>query len=326
MAKAHVKRSILIVDDSAAQAQHTMQLLRQRGFGVAWATSGLDGLEMARRLRPDLVLLDVVMPDLDGLAVCRWIKQHKHTQDTAVIMLTARADVDDRVRGLEFGADDYLPKPFDLKELEARITAALRAKSARAELKSRNAQLETMLDRMSTLAMTDALTGLCNRRRFTDAMARESGVSHRHGKPLSCVMLDLDHFKATNDQHGHAAGDAVLIALAEIVRMNLRRVDVAARFGGEEFALLLPDTPKAGARVVAERIAGALRAHEMALPTGLLRSSASFGIADNGDVDSDDPEALLRAADTALYEAKRCGRDRIALFDAAPPVRGPDAT
>lgn len=309
-----MKRSILIVDDSAVHAEHTMQMLRQRGFGVAWATSGLDGLEMARRLRPDLVLLDVVMPDLDGHAVCRWLKQHKHTRDTPIIMLTGRDAVDDRVRGLELGADDYLPKACDSKELEARITAALRAKSVRAELRTRNAHLETMLDRMSTLAMTDALTGLWNRRRFTDALERELAASRRYGTPVSSVMLDLDHFKATNDTHGHAAGDAVLIVLAEIVRMNLRRVDVAARFGGEEFALLLPQTTKAGARVIATRIGAALRAHAMALPTGTLRTSASFGVAEASDIADGDGDALLHAADLALYEAKRSGRDRVVLY------------
>ena len=174
------------------------------------------------------MLLDVVMPDIDGFAVCRWLKMNAETRDIPIIMLTVRTALADRVEGLNIGADDYLAKPFDDQELEARIFAALRVKAAHAELRDRNQQLESMLHSVEALASTDALTGLFNRRRFADVLRREFAVTKRYKNTLSCLLLDLDHFKQINDRFGHDAGDQVLKEVARRITGSLREVD----FGG----------------------------------------------------------------------------------------------
>jgi diguanylate cyclase (GGDEF)-like protein len=261
------------------------------------------------------VLLDVVMADIDGFAVCRWLKMNAETREIPVIMLTVRTALADKVEGLNIGADDYLAKPFQDEELEARIFAALRVKATHAELKERNQQLESMLHHVEALAITDPLTGLFNRRRFADVLKREFAVTKRYKNTLSCLMIDLDHFKHINDRYGHDAGDLVLKEVARKIQETLREVDVPARYGGEEFAVLLPHTSKRDAMIVAERVCAIVRKVEMKLGNDVLKLSASVGVSGNIDVLSGQAEDLVKAADFALYEAKRRGRDRAVLFD-----------
>jgi diguanylate cyclase (GGDEF)-like protein len=264
---------------------------------------------------PDLVLLDVVMPDIDGFAVCRWLKMNAATRHIPVIMLTVRAALADRVEGLHLGADDYLAKPFQDEELEARIFAALRIKATHTELRDRNQQLESMLHHVEALAVTDALTGLFNRRRFADVLKREFAVTKRYRNTLSCLLLDLDHFKSVNDRFGHDAGDQVLKEVARRISESLREVDLAARFGGEEFAVLLPHTSKKDAAVVAARLLTKVRRQEFKFGSEIVRITVSIGCSGNTDVVSDNAEDLVKAADLALYEAKHQGRDRFVIFD-----------
>jgi diguanylate cyclase (GGDEF)-like protein len=310
-----VKAKLLLIDDSEAQSGQIKAALERLGYSVECANSGVEGLRLARTVQPDLVLLDVVMSDIDGFAVCRWLKMNADTREIPVIMLTVRTALADRVEGLNIGADDYLSKPFQDEELEARIFAALRVKAAHAELKERNHQLETMLHHVEALAITDALTGLFNRRRFADVLKREFAVTKRYRNTLSCLMLDLDHFKRVNDQYGHDAGDQVLKEAARRISSSLREVDVPARYGGEEFAILLPHTGKREAFVVAERLRNAVKGVEFHFGGDTLRISASIGISGNIDVPTGQAEDLVKAADLALYEAKRAGRDRCVLFD-----------
>jgi two-component system, cell cycle response regulator len=310
-----VKAKLLLIDDSEAQSGQIKTVLERLGYSVECAHSGVEGLRLARSLQPDLVLLDVVMTDIDGFAVCRWLKMNADTREIPVIMLTVRTALADRVEGLNIGADDYLSKPFQDEELEARIFAALRVKAAHAELKERNLQLESMLHHVEALAITDALTGLYNRRRFADVLKREFAVTKRYRNTLSCLMIDLDHFKRINDQYGHDAGDQVLKEAARRISSSLREVDVPSRYGGEEFAILLPHTGKKEAFVVAERLRNAIKAVEFHFSGDTLRVSASIGISGNIDVPTGQAEDLVKAADLALYEAKRAGRDRAVMFD-----------
>jgi diguanylate cyclase (GGDEF)-like protein len=240
-------------------------------------------------------------------------------------MTTIRGEVSDKVEGLHVGADDYLAKPVDTRELEARIFAALRAKAARSELQKRNTQLEEMLRHAETLALTDSLTGLFNRRRCAELARRELAVTRRYKNPLSCVMIDLDHFKRINDVHGHAAGDEVLRTVAHLLSQNLREVDVAARYGGEEFALLLPHTAKMNAWIVAERLRTKIEALELSYESQTLSVTASFGVADDKDAPTGRWEDLFRAADIALYRAKGRGRNQTVLAEpgqVGPPLVG----
>lgn len=309
-----MKANLLLIDDSEAQSTEIASSLRRLGYGVRRAASGAEGLRLAREQTPDLVLLDVVMADIDGFAVCRWLKVNADTRDVPVIMLTVRTAVADRVAGLSMGADDYLPKPFDDQELEARIFAALRVKAAHSELKSRNEQLESMLHTVEAMAITDPLTGLFNRRRFADVLKREFAVTRRYRNTLSCLLIDLDHFKSINDRFGHDAGDQVLKEAARRISGSLREVDLAARYGGEEFAVLLPHTSKTDARIVAERLLSNFRKQEYKFGDEIVRVTASIGVAGNSDVGSGKAEEMIKAADVALYEAKNGGRNRVETF------------
>jgi two-component system cell cycle response regulator len=269
---------------------------------------------------PDLILLDVVMEDIDGFAVCRWLKVNSDTRDVPVIMLTVRTSLSDRVTGLNIGADDYLSKPFEDQELEARIFAALRVKASQSELRLRNQQLEAMLHSVEAMAITDPLTGLFNRRRFADVLKREFAVTRRYRNTLSCLLIDLDHFKQINDRFGHDAGDQVLKEAARRIVGSLREVDLAARYGGEEFAVLLPHTSKTDARIVAERLLSNLRKQEFKFGSEVVRVTASVGCAGNSDVASGAADDLVKAADVALYEAKNAGRNRVAMYQAEDSV------
>lgn len=317
---AGMKANLLIVEDSEAQGKELKAKLEGLGYAVAWVKTGIEALKACNRARPDLVLLDVVLDDMDGYSVCRWLKLHENTRDIPVIMTTVRGAVSDKVEGLQVGADDYLAKPLEDRELEARIYAALRTQAARLELKKRNLQLEEMLHSAESLAITDSLTGLFNRRRFCDVARREFAITVRYGHPLSCVMVDLDHFKLINDSHGHAAGDTVLRDVAQALCQNLREVDVACRYGGEEFAILLPHTSKENGRVVAERMAQRIRRLSCDFDGKTITVTASFGVASASDVASGNWEDLIRAADTALYQAKRGGRNQIRVYELTSSV------
>ena len=320
-----MKASILLVEDSESQGRTIVDSLVRMGYSVSWAQSGIDGVKIARAENPDVILLDVVMSDMDGFAVCRWLKTHGETEEIPIIMLTVKGEVEHRVAGLNVGADDYLPKPFADEELEARIFAALRTKTARIALKERNQQLEAMLHRVEGLAIRDPLTGLYNRRRFADVLNREFAITNRYKNPLSCIMIDLDHFKAINDRYGHQEGDQVLQAVAEAIAKNVRDVDMPARYGGEEFAVLLPHTSKQDAVIVADRIARLIRQLVFHFGEDEVHITASFGIASRLDVVSNRSSSLVEAADRALYQAKREGRDRAILYDPDGPEAPPDS-
>ncbi len=309
-----MKAHLLLIDDSEAQSTQIVLALERLGYRVTRASSGMEGLQLARTIFPDLVLLDVVMADIDGFAVCRWLKMNAETRDIPVIMLTVRTALADRVAGLNIGADDYLPKPFEDQELEARIFAALRVKAVHAELRDRNQQLESMLHSVEALASTDALTGLFNRRRFADVLKREFAVTKRYKNTLSCLLLDLDHFKQINDRFGHDAGDQVLKEVARRINGSLREVDLAARYGGEEFVILLPHTSKGDARIVAERLLKSVRKQDFNFGGELVTVTTSIGCAGNSDVLSNNAEDLVKAADIALYEAKNRGRNQVVTF------------
>ncbi len=319
-----VKGKLLLVEDSEAQGAHIRATLERQGYEVLWAQSGIEGLKLARSEKPDLIVLDVVMQDMDGLAVCRWLKMSGESRDIPIIMLTVRGELQERVEGLNIGADDYLAKPFADEELEARIFAALRVKAAEIDLKKRNSELQSMLHHVEALAITDPLTGLFNRRRFDDVLKREFAITKRYMNPLSCLMVDVDYFKRINDLYGHDAGDRVLCGVANRLTARLREVDTAARFGGEEFAILLPQTPKQGALVVAERMAAVVRREHFDFDDGSASVTVSVGVAESRDVTGSSPDSLVKAADSALYLAKSRGRDQVVVYspEAEPPTNG----
>jgi len=305
-----MKAKVLVVEDSKVQRERLVGLLTERGYDVTAVGGGLDALRCLKADPPDIVILDVVLDGMDGYSVCRWLRLGESTRDIVVIMLTSRTDVKQRVEGLHVGADDYMPKPYDDDELEARMFAALRTRKTRHELQQRNAELEVMLTKTEAIAMTDSLTGICNRRRFNDVLKREWASARRYKHPLSLVLIDLDRFKEVNDTGGHGAGDTVLQAVANILTRSVREVDVVARYGGDEFALLLPHTPAIHAVAVVERARATLLRDRAGWAGEAKNISLSAGVASSDDAFLSVDDAV-EGADRALYEAKTLGRDRV---------------
>jgi two-component system, cell cycle response regulator len=303
---------ILVVDDSRTQLDWLVQVLEKEGYGVSTAADGREAIKKVRSEPPDLVLLDMILPDMDGLEVLRIIKALPDDQYIPVIVLSVKADIDTKVTGLRIGADDFLAKPFAEAEILARCAAMLRIKHLQEKLREAQRKLEEQ-------SITDALTGLKNRRFFDERLQEEFRRAQRYGDYLSLIMIDLDHFKDVNDRFGHPAGDLVLHEAATLIRTSIRDPDICARYGGEEFAVILPKTHMQGALTVAERVWRALGGKEYALAAAApasVKVSASLGIAFYPAKDISSGELLLRFADQALYQAKRAGRNTICLYQA----------
>ena len=299
--------SILIIDDTKSVRQHILATLRstelfERCFE---ATNGLEGFKILLNKKIDVVLCDVEMPGMDGFKLMSMVNTRQELQDIPIILLTSHEEMGTKVRALEQGASDYLTKPFSPEELLARVKVQLKIKALQDNLKEKNQLLEE-------LSRTDALTELYNRRHMMTLLASEFDRSRRIGSPFGLLMVDLDHFKQDNDSYGHLQGDKVLQSTSWEIRAVLRQYDSAARFGGEEFALLLPEANLEGAVVVAERLRESISRIEFSGEFEALKITASIGVAAIPDARVHSVEDLIRLADDALYAAKEQGRNRVA--------------
>jgi two-component system, cell cycle response regulator len=298
--------TVLIIDDSTDVHRLLKIRLKNEELDFISATDGQEGLDLALERLPNLIILDVDMPDLDGLAVLRRLKEVPQTQQIPVIVLSGQQSPQDKVSAFDLGAVDYVTKPFELTELRVRVRSALR--------------MQLLVQMLAQRAQIDGLTGLWNRtffdRRWTEEYARAS----RHGHALSVALLDLDHFKTVNDGYGHPAGDIVLHNVGKVLQRESRQSDLACRYGGEEFVLLMPDTPPLDAAVVCERIREAIAAlrwpryHNM-------RVTASIGVAGSIASVQVSAEQWVEMVDRNLYAAKRGGRDRVVMTDISPLPR-----
>ncbi|NUP11201.1 MAG: AI-2E family transporter [Polyangiaceae bacterium] len=309
-----VKAKVLVVEDSASERAHIVRILEGRGYEVVEAAGAFEALGIAARERPDVIVLDLVLGTSDGRGVCRMLRLSDMGSDLAIVMLTVRGAPNQRVEGLLLGADDYIPKPFDPDELDARVQAAHRARAGRREMNRQIAEHEGRLAQALDLATMDALTGIPTRAHFFRDVRVGWARAKQDNSPLSCALIGADHFRRVNDRFGYAAGNTVLRRLAELLRMNLRNVDHAARFGGDELALLLPNLAIDKSRGLVERFRASLRAELASWPYGAL--TVSVGMASSEDETIESPDELIRSSDRALYMAKRDGRDRIVI---APP-------
>lgn len=287
-------QKILVIDDSQAIHSLLRARLHDEPLEIHSALDGERGLTMAVELLPDLVLLDISMPSPDGFEVCRRLKENAATKNIPVLFLTGVSTTEEKIRGLEMGATDYITKPFDPAELKARIRVSLRTKF--------------LIDLLASKAMIDGLTGLWNRSYFDQRLGQGLSQSRRNGQIISCMMIDVDHFKKINDEHGHLAGDAVLRELSRVIGENCRGEDVACRYGGEEFAVICPGVPSGHAGVMAERIRAAIEGVCLTRRGHEIRVTASFGVADNRGGNS-----VLEMADGAMYRAKQDGRNRVVV-------------
>jgi diguanylate cyclase (GGDEF)-like protein len=310
----------LVVEDSESQRLTLTRLLETLEFDVAAAVDGLDALGKLTSRPADLVLSDVVMPRLDGFGLCRAIRKSASAA-AYVVMLTTESDAAQVLNGFDAGADDYLTKPVDVPELRARVRAArrvidlqLRLAEEANSLRELNARLEAANASLAASSLTDALTGLPNRRQLLQRLREEWAGALRSGSPFALIYADVDHFKSINDTRGHDAGDVVLGRVGRVLRRGVRQTDVVGRFGGEEFLAICPNADEAAAVGIAERIRAELESEEYSLGGSVLRVTASFGVAcirpEPGSVDG---EELIRKADAALYEAKSTGRNRVVV-------------
>ncbi len=249
-----------------------------------------------------------MMPRMDGMEVARRIKSNESLPFIPIIMQTALETTEDKVEGLDAGADDYITKPLNFKELEARVKSLLRIKELQTELENANHAL-------LKASQTDGLTGLDNRRHIEERLVEMYEHATRLAEPLGCVMCDVDHFKSVNDTHGHQAGDAVLKQVAEILRETAREIDRVGRYGGEEFIVLLPSANMEDAAAFAERVRAAVEAREFTYAGGTLRRTVSAGVAAWPHPAIRGLESLVKAADDALYAAKGGGRNRVEVFN-----------
>jgi two-component system, cell cycle response regulator len=286
---------ILIVDDNPDAIAVARQRLSKEGMEIASAEGGIAGLDAARREKPDLILLDVDMPDMPGYDVCRALKADPDLCMIPVIFLSGSATPDDKVTGLDVGAVDYVTKPFDAFELRARVRAAVRTKH--------------LQDLLIEHAHIDPLTGLPNRRALMARLQHEWARMERNGGSLSLIMADVDHFKRVNDTYGHLIGDRLLQEIAKTLAGQCRTTDLPSRYGGEEFAIVVPDQTVSNAIYLAERCRQEVERIRLPVKSDIIRATVSLGVADSSAATT--PESLIDQADDALYQAKNAGRNRV---------------
>jgi diguanylate cyclase (GGDEF)-like protein len=290
------RQRVLIIDDDPLIAKLVGALLAEDPIESITACSGEAGLLAAQQHQPDLILLDIEMPGLDGFETCRRLKSNPATVSLPIVFLTGAASIEEKIRGWDLGAVDYVLKPFEPAELRARVRSSLRTKA--------------LVDLLSRKAMLDGLTGLFNRAYFDQRLAQNLSLLARGGHPFGCVLIDIDHFKSINDRFGHPFGDRVLRSVGAALTANCRREHPVCRYGGEEFAILTQGTIRDGANVLAERLRTAVEQLAFSYESRRVQVTCSIGVSDTT---MGPPADIVAAADACLYQAKQAGRNRVVV-------------
>ncbi|MDX2228872.1 MAG: PleD family two-component system response regulator [Leptolyngbyaceae cyanobacterium bins.349] len=338
------KGTVLVVDDISENLDLLHRILSRKGFRVVLAESGQAALTLIRQHRPDVIILDVCMPQMDGYEVCQQLKEDPETKDIPVIFVSALDEVVDKIKAFKTGGVDYITKPFHAAEVMMRVNTHLAMRRLQQQLEAQNERLrQEICDRLATelalqaanqelqrLAHMDGLTQVANRRSFDNCLMQEWRRLAREQQPLTLILCDVDFFKRYNDTYGHQVGDDCLRNVARAISTVLKRPgDLVARYGGEEFAIILPNTPLAGAFHVAVEIKSSIRALEMIHSASPISKfvTLSVGISTAIPLGDFPPMSLLTAADRALYRAKQEGRNRLCseevhfrLEDAIAPI------
>jgi diguanylate cyclase (GGDEF)-like protein len=308
-----MEAKILLVEDNTVQAKAAIKQLKALGYMVSWAADGKSAIKELSTTPFDVALLDLELPDMHGTKLCQWIKENDATKRICVLIVTAKDSLGEKVLGLEAGASDYLLKPYNEVELQARIRTCLRTQALQDELEEKNRKLEELIAEAEKLAITDALTGLYNRRHMVNVLEQEFNRVQRYEEPLSCLVIDVDHFKRVNDTMGHAIGDIVLKGIAGTLKKSLRTVDIIARWGGEEFVVLMPETNIKSAEGTAGRLLkNVSKARFMPLQKDPITISIGLSVTSEAKITSSD--MLVDTADEALLRAKKNGRNRMEVY------------
>lgn len=299
-------REIMVVDDDSDHLNFVRKTLEYEGFKVKTVDCGEKAVQAMEESLPDLLILDVNMPGISGIETLNLLRQK--LSYVAVIFVSGNDKPSDVVMGLDAGADDYIRKPFDIKELISRIKAKLRVKDLNDQLRAANEKLKELVE-------IDDLTGLFNMRSIYQRLENEIVRSQRFKKVLAIVMMDMDHFKSVNDQHDHLFGSHVLAEVGKIIRANIRKVDFAARYGGDEFLIAITETSEEGAMLFANRLREKITQTIFKSGNDSVKLTSSLGIAITHPDVTIDARDLVRKADEYLYEAKKKGRNRVEFFD-----------
>ena len=293
--------TVLVIEDHPDQRELLAIVLQREGYRVVTAANGLEALEKLEVENVQIALSDIMMPKMDGFELIKRIRTNPALKSIYLILITARIQEGDRVRGLDLGADDYITKPFSFSELLARVRVGSRVVHYQQHL-----EYQTQVD---------SLTGLFNRRAFEKKIHEEFERSKRYHNPLSLLILDIDNFKTINDTYGHHGGDAALVKISETFREKTRQSDFPSRYGGEEFVLVLPETDQENALQVASKIHDAIRSSAFGTTARPFKLTVSIGVSSTSTRFYSDWRQMLDDADQALYLAKNTGKDRIETWD-----------
>lgn len=289
--------SVLIVDDNINNVRLLQDILEDEGYEVSTLHSGVSVLETARKVKPDLILLDIMMPVMDGFEVCRALKADVELSDIPVIMVTAKVDGKDIKYALGMGAVDYIKKPIDEDEVIARVESALRQNQKKDDLREK--------------ATKDSLTGLYNHALLLESLEKEIVKQERNNESISFVMLDIDYFKKVNDTYGHTIGDDVLRELSKILQKEIRSTDIPGRYGGEEFGVVLPGITREDTLNLSEHIRDTIEKYVFSANISNIKATISAGFYFKTADNSICSEEMVKCADEALYKAKQSGRNRV---------------
>ena len=318
------KANIIIIDDKPENIKLLRKILQNSDYFVRAMTDPALALESISAQLPDLILLDISMPEMSGFEVCRILKETPKTAAIPIIFISAKIELKDKIEAFSLGGVDYITKPFHEIEVLARSGAHLDLARSRNILQAKNLELtreislrraaekeqRRLIQELGRVAVTDRLTGLYNRVKLDETMTGEYDRAQRNGNPFAMILLDIDHFKKINDNHGHPAGDAVLIKLAQILTHTIRKTDIVGRWGGEEFLIISPETDGPGAANLAGKLRLSIESN--VFPT-VGRVTASFGVASYQQRDT--ITRMIERTDQALYAAKEKGRNRVEMED-----------
>ncbi|MDF2947842.1 MAG: diguanylate cyclase [Bacillales bacterium] len=295
-----MSKRLLVVDDSPLNVRLLTDILEDEGYEVFSVNNGSDVLDATLINKPEVILLDIMMPGLDGFEVCHLLKTTYETKNIPIIMVTAKSESADIKRALELGAHDYVKKPFDESEVLARIQSALRLKEYQ--------------DILRDMAMKDSLTGLYNHALLIDLFEKEFAKTKRDGDGLTFVMLDIDHFKKVNDTYGHSAGDVVLKDVSKILLESIRSCDIVGRYGGEEFSIVLLTSHSSEVIEICERIRKNIENYSFNIGDSSISITISLGAYISDFNSQITPKEMIKLADESLYTAKRNGRNRLEVY------------